>query len=64
MDGRVLNISNYRQASAVVVAAAAAAAAGQFFADDADRLPQQTVNRHVSVCRPWFADPLQNSPAV
>ena len=66
LDRRVLNISDYRQADAVVVVVVvvADAAAGQLFADHADRLPHQAVNWHVSVGRPWFADPLRNSPAV
>ena len=51
-------------AGSVVVVVVADAAAGQLFADHADRLPHQAVNWHVSVGRPWFADPLRNSPAV
>ena len=65
MDYRFINISNYRQASAVAVAvAAAAAAAGHFSADDTNGLPHQPVHRHVTVGCPRPPNPFGDASAV
>ena len=61
-----VNISNYRQASAVAVAVAvaAAAAARHFSADDTNGLPHQPVHRHVTVGRPRPPNPFGDASAV
>ena len=58
-----VNISNYRQASAVAVAVAVAAA-GHFSADDTNGLPHQPVHRHVTVGRPRPPNPFRDASSV